>query len=404
MKVLLSCYACSPYKGSEPGMGWNFVKCLSRLHKLYIITESKFKLDIERYFEEHPDENRYFHFYFIEKNRHKTFRKIWPPSYYWFYNVWQKKAYKLAATLDKKENFDVIHQLNMVGYREPGYLWNLSKPFVWGPIGGFDITPWQMLPSMGLKGCTYYSFRNVINLWQMHTSKRVRIAMKRADAIISATQSQHDFIHQLYDCESTIISEVGLLESQSASANCRQDGEPLRICWSGQHTPGKALNLLLKALALSDRDDLELHVLGEGTESGKWKKLANNLGLQKIVWHGWVDKDWAHQIMKSCHLLCITSLKDLTSTVLLEGLSYSLPVIALDHCGFSNVITEECGRKIPVINAKQVVLELSHAINELADDEPLRRRLAKGALFRAQKFNWEDKAKTITGIYESVSV
>lgn len=404
MKVLVSCYACSPYKGSEPGMGWNFVKCLTRLHELHIITESKFKSDLDHYFKEHPEGKPFFHFYFIEKSRHKTLRKIWPPSYYWFYKAWQKKAYKLAVTLEDKEHFDVIHQLNMVGYREPGYLWKLNKPFVWGPIGGFDISPWRLLPSMGIKGGVYYFSRNIINLWQMHSSKRVKFAMKRADAIISATQSQQDYIYKLYGRKSTIIPEVGLQDIGIVDVNERKVDKPLRICWCGQNTPGKALNLLLKALALREKADIELHVIGEGSESNKWKKLTNSLELNNIIWHGWVDKESAHRIMKSCHLLCITSLKDLTSTVLLEGLSYALPAIALDHCGFSNVITEDCGRKIPIKSEKQVIHDLSSAISEIADDESLRQRLAEGALSRAKKYNWEDKAKAITEIYESVSV
>ena len=92
MKILINCYACSPYKGSEPGMGWNFIKSLCRLHELHIITESKFQQDLNQYFEEHPEEKPFYHFYFIEKERHKKLRKIWPPSYYWFYKAWQKKA------------------------------------------------------------------------------------------------------------------------------------------------------------------------------------------------------------------------------------------------------------------------------------------------------------------------
>ena len=151
MKILVNCYACSPYKGSEPGMGWNFVKALASLYELHIITESKFKVDLDRYFTEHPEEMGKFNFYFIRKERHKKLRKIYPPSYYWFYKKWQKKAYKLALELHDKEKFDIIHQLNMVGYREPGYLWKIQNvPFIWGPIGGFNITPWNMLPSMGV--------------------------------------------------------------------------------------------------------------------------------------------------------------------------------------------------------------------------------------------------------------
>ena len=35
----------------------------------------------------------------------------------------------LGLKLDKKENFDIVHQLNMVGYREPGYLWKIDFQF-----------------------------------------------------------------------------------------------------------------------------------------------------------------------------------------------------------------------------------------------------------------------------------
>ncbi|MDR0604738.1 MAG: glycosyltransferase family 1 protein, partial [Bacteroidales bacterium] len=108
MKILISAYACSPYQGSEPGMGWNFVKCLSEYHELHILTESKFQKDIEKYFIAHPEEKQFFNFYFIEKNRHKKLRKIWPPSYYWFYRQWQKRALKLALELDAVCHFDVV--------------------------------------------------------------------------------------------------------------------------------------------------------------------------------------------------------------------------------------------------------------------------------------------------------
>ena len=403
MKVLVNCYACSPYKGSEPGMGWNFVKCLSRMHELHIITETKFRADIERYFEENPEERSFFRFYYLDKTRHKKLRKIWPPSYYWFYKVWQKKAYALALELDKNVNFDVIHQLNMVGYREPGYLWRMEKPFVWGPIGGFGITPWCMLPSMGLKGCIYYFFRNVLNIIQMYSLRRVKKAVKKADELIAATQSQSEYISRLYKRNCIIIPEVGLETSLFITNNDRKVGEPLRICWSGQHTPGKALNLLLDALGMNSSTDVELHIIGQGEKTEYWKRMARKIN-KKVVWYGQTEKLEAHKIMQSCHLMCITSLKDLTSTVLLEALSFGLPIIALDHCGFSNVITEECGRKIDIFNKKQVVRDLSKAIDEIARNEDLRRRLSEGARKRALEFNWEDKAKTISQIYESISV
>ena len=403
MKILVNCYACSPYKGSEPGMGWNFVKCLSRVHELHIITENKFQADLDRYFQEHPEEKQYYHFYFIRKDRHKTLRKIWPPSYYWFYKVWQKKALSLAIQLEQKENFDIVHQLNMVGNREPGYLYKLNKPLVWGPIGGMCISPWCLLPSTGIYGTLYYGFRNLINIYQMHLKSRVKLFARNSKAIISATQDNHDEVLKKWGKESIIIPEVGMLEHKQEANHPSRTNNVLKIAWSGQHTPGKALNLLLEAISISTlKDNIELHVIGQGKYTQRWKRLAKKYRLNNTIWHGWIKREEAISIMKGCDIFCITSIADLTSTVLLEALSYGLPIIALNHCGFSNVITKDCGIKIDIHSKKQVINDFAQAIKNIYNNEEWRIQLAQGALKRSSDFTWEEKARQINSIYHKI--
>lgn len=402
MKILVNCYACSPYKGSEPGMGWNFVKSLCHLHELHIITESKFQSDLNRYFEEHPEERVFYHFYFIEKKRHKKLRKIWPPSYYWFYKAWQKKALILAKTLDKKENFDVIHQLNMVGYREPGYLYEVGKPLVWGPMGGFNITPWRLLPSMGVYGTLFYGFRNLINLYQMYFSKRVNKAIAQSKAIICATDDDANALKKLWKKPGIVIPEVGFIP-MAQSINILHRINKLKICWSGLHIPRKSLNLLLEALTVcSLKNEIELNVIGEGICTSKWKRLSEKLQLENVHWHGWVTRDKALQIMQQSHLFVITSLSDATSTVLLEALSLGLPIVTLNHLGFSNVVTNDCGIKIDIKSKQQVVNDLAKAIEKLYYNETERIRLAQGALKRSTDFTWEEKAAQISNIYQQI--
>lgn len=400
MKILVNCYACSPFKGSEPGMGWNFIRQMALKHELHILVESKFHKDLEQYFDLHPDERTNKHFYFISRQRHKLLRKIWPPSYYWFYRKWQKKAYQKAVELDKSLNFDLIHQLNMVGYREPGYLWKMDKPLVWGPIGGFNITPWNMLISMGLKGCVFYFSRNMMNLWQMHTGRRVKKAMHRTKTLISATQNEANFILKLYGRESTVIPEVGF-SGEEIKFVPHDRCKALKICWCGQFTPGKSLNLLIEAASLVT-SDVELHVLGNGECASKWKRMASRIPNLHINWYGWVERDKGMVIMRECDVFCITSLSDLTSTVLLESLSYGLPVIALDHCGFTNVITDECGIKIPIQRKEQVVKDIARAIDDIAMDEERRKRMSVAAYQRSLSYGWKEKGKLIDGIYNKV--
>ena len=49
LKVLLSAYACEPNKGSEPGVGWNWLIEIAKLnHKVTVITRSNNKKSIIR--------------------------------------------------------------------------------------------------------------------------------------------------------------------------------------------------------------------------------------------------------------------------------------------------------------------------------------------------------------------
>ena len=382
-------------------MGWNFVHSLAPLHELHIITErDEFQEDIQRYFLEHPEEERHYHFYFIPCKQSYILRKIWPPSYYWFYRIWQRKVLAFARQLDAKENFDAVHVLNMAGYREPGFLYKLGKPLIWGPTGGFCISPWCLLPGMGLYGMLYYGARNLINIWQMHFKPTPRKMARHANAIIAATQDNHDAIEALWHRDSTIIPEVGLTETQKNVVLRKREGK-LKICWSGQHTPAKTLNLLIDALALVKcSQEVELHVIGDGRSTNRWKKQAEQLHLNNIVWYGWVERKEAWRIMKESHVFCITSVADLTSSVLLEALSFGLPVVTLNLFGFTNVVTPECGIKIEVRSHRQVINDFAAAIDSLEADESLRMRMAHAAMERARDFTWEDKAKQVSMRYQ----
>ncbi|WP_282049065.1 glycosyltransferase [Maribacter aquivivus] len=404
LKLLISAYACGPNVGSEPGVGWNFVTFLALEHEVHVIVEKrKWEQPINEFLNKNSHLKENLKFYFIEKKRNKKLRKLWPPSYYYFYRIWQRKALKLALKLESIENFDVVHQLTMVGYREPGYLWKINKPFVWGPIGGLVNSPWSFLPSLGLKGLLFFSSRNIINYVQRNFSQRPKKAARHINSkLISATPGDKELINQLWNRDSFLMPEIGHYQQKNFSLKIRNEGEPLKIVWSGLHIPRKNLSLLL--LAAGELNiPFELHILGKGEMTKKWQDLALKLGVEKqCVWHGWVDNKMAINLMKNTHVLCITSISDLTSTITLEGLSYGLPIICLDHCGFSNVVTDKCGIKIPVDNPKNAASNFTRALTQFYDNEMYRQKLSEGALLRSKDFIWEQKVIDLNKIYNEL--
>ncbi|WP_318780277.1 hypothetical protein [Atlanticothrix silvestris] len=40
MRILISAYACEPGQGSEPGVGWNVVREVSKYHHVWVLTSN----------------------------------------------------------------------------------------------------------------------------------------------------------------------------------------------------------------------------------------------------------------------------------------------------------------------------------------------------------------------------
>ena len=402
LKILISAFACNPEKGSEHGVGWGWVTAVAGRHEVWAIVAGRDRAAIERAVAADPGRYENIHFSYVRWWCPRWLDKLWPPTWLWCYRLWQRRAYRMARHLRERVEFDLAHLVTYVGFRTPGHLWKLDIPFVWGPVGGLENTPWRLLGAVGFRGLVYYACRNLTNAAHRLVLIAPRRAMRAAAGVIAATEGIRREIRRWYGRDSEVICEIGTPEPVAKDHSIRQDDQPLRIAWSGQHLPGKALGLLLEAAArLDKRVDWRLDILGAGPCTERWKRQARRLGLDgRCAWHGWLPREQAIRTMRQAHLFVITSIKDLTSSVLLEALNQGVPVICPDHCGFANVVTDDCGVNLPVRSPRQLVGDLAEAIERLSDDEPRRRRLAAGALERIGRFSWSRKAEAIDGVYE----
>lgn len=402
LKILVSAFACSPSKGSEEGVGWGWVEAIAKYHDLWVLTGDQCRDDIEAELQNKPKLLDRLHFHYVPWTRHTIAEKVWPPTHLYTYrHLWQKAAYELGMRLHKEIHFDIVHQLTYVGFRVPGLLWQLDVPFVWGPIGGLEQTTWALLPSLGVRGCLHYSTRNILNDWDRRVSRAPKRAFAKAGGgIIAATSGVQQEILRFYGQESTVISEIGLPPLARARPALRNSTEPLSLLWCGLHLPGKALQFLLSALRqLPSSLNWKLTIIGDGPCSARWRRLARATRLDdRCDWLGLLPRQEVLKRMQAAHVMVITSIKDLTSTVVVEALANGLPVICPNHCGFKDAVTPECGIKVSATSSVELVQGLRDAIVRLYD-EGLRLRLANGALHRALDYKWDLKAKTVNDIY-----
>lgn len=409
LKVLINAYACSPGMGSEPGMAWNWVKNLAKFCELYIITEGEFREKIEAVVPT-LEQGANMHFYYNPVS--DEIRKMcWNQGdwrFYKYYRQWQWKTYLMAKDICEKERIDVLHQLNMIGFREPGYLWKLSNengvPFVWGPIGGLKQFPTAYLKGAGLKMQLFMRLKNFLNIWQLKHEKRVDEALKTAKLLISSIPDSYRALKKYKGLESIVIPETGCFLSEDIST-ARFDTEEFHVMWVGKFDFRKQLALALQAVALAKNPKMKLDVYGSGSvgQVEMAKRIAEELGISwQVIWHGNQQNDVVMEAMRKAQLFFFTSVNEDTSTVVLEAVSNRLPVVCFDACGMSAVIDDSVCRKIALSHPSQSAHDFARILNELEGNRSLLKHLSENCKQRQMELSWEVKARKVVEEYERI--
>lgn len=409
LKVLINAYACSPGMGSEPGMAWNWVVNLAKFCELHIITEGEFREKIEAVAPT-LEQGGNMHFYYNPVSN--EIRKMcWNQGdwrFYKYYRQWQWKTYLMAKDICETEKIDVLHQLNMIGFREPGYLWKLSKengvPFVWGPIGGLKQFPTAYLKGSGLKMQLFMRLKNFLNIWQLKHEKRVDEALKTAKLLISSIPDSYRALKKYKGLESMVIPETGCFLSDDISTD-RFDDEEFHIMWVGKFDFRKQLPLALQAVALAKNPKLKLDVYGSGSvgQVEMAKRMGEELGIsQQVIWHGNQKNDVIMEAMRKAQLFFFTSVNEDTSTVVLEAVSNRLPVVCFNACGMSAVIDDSVGRKIALSHPSQSAHDFARILNELESERSLLKHLSENCKQRQMELSWEAKARKVVEEYERI--
>lgn len=411
LKVLVMAAAVHPRLGSEAGMGWNWVRAMSEHHDLWVITGDyrDNRAAIDEAFVEEPLLVRRVRFIFLPwfwPRRNPLVRRlceILPPLYYLWYGRWHRQALHTARKLAAETPFDLTHQLNMIGFREPGHLWKLGLPHVWGPVGGTNNAPLALSCAFGPTLALGALARIVLNTLQFRLCPRVAAAIARTAALVTATsEGQRDFLRR-HGKHSVVIPEVGTEgRFRGRPAGPRRQCVPLRLAWSGRHIGSKCLPLALRALARLKGRAWTLDVIGAGASTEAWKREARALGLDaQTTWHGWVEREKAVGIMAGADALLCSSLSEASSTVILEALTLGLPIVTLDHCGMADIVTGDCGLKVSVGLPGETIVGFSRAVERLLEEPELLPRLSEGALKRAEELRWRSLAMRMDEVYRS---
>ncbi len=409
MRVLLSAFACHPQKGSEEGVGWNWLKEISRENEVYAIICSHLDLDqenaVKAAVEVLPQKDN-IHLTFIPLLESPS-RGLYVFSlfdFYLRYVEWQKQAYQASLSILENIEIDIVHHVTYASWLIPGFLWKLPKPFILGPVSGSQRTPWVAYSLLPSKGIMMESVRMIYFFWSRLSSEVPKEAVKKASIVLySNFETFKDIKKFRLSGETLLFSEVGAPVIHETTVHPIKEGKKILLLWSGLIQPRKNFGLLLEALRiLPSNIDWELHVLGSGELIEYWKDKVVRASLDdRIIFLGQVPYADVERHYQKADIFVFPSLREGTPTAIIEAMAYGLPVVALRLHGAAVVLDNDCGILIDVMNKKQMINDFAEAIVKLAQDSDLRIKIGKNAIQKIQSsYTWEQRRKNMMIIYQ----
>ncbi|QFP79160.1 glycosyltransferase [Latilactobacillus graminis] len=153
---------------------------------------------------------------------------------------------------------------------------------------------------------------------------------------------------------------------------CTQIGYVGRIMFEGQ----KNIKELLDAVKLLSPRAIEIHFFGSG-EVEICKRYIEEQNIQQdFYWHGWTSKPWKK--MKNLDVLIQTSKFEGFPMVLLESLSYGLPIIAANcPTGPEDIISKENGYLYSLGNTEELASIIDNYDRKRFDPKCVKESISK---------------------------
>lgn len=413
-KILAMTYAVSPYRGSEYNVAWEWITHMSKYHDLTVLygmsdNHMGDNETLTQWLKENPLPN--VKFVYVKPNRWANLLN-WPNrhdffvyTFYFAYKEWQKCAYNIAKKLVKEEKFDLVHMVGPIGYREPGYLWKLGLPYVWGPIGGTNNSTKGLMKHLPFCGKVKHAFRSFANTLQLRYSHRVAMALKHTDILLTATTENQENFKRFYGKGSFYLPENSISGDINLDKSKYLPNNPLQLIFVGSIDPRKNLIILLEAMArMTNKNKIHLNVIGSGPEVIACQQYAKEQGIDNLItWHSQLPREQVLQMYRSAHLLLITSISEGNPTVIWEAMANGVPTLSFDHCGMHDTLRDGAGILVPIApKYEQNVNNLTTALDQFVTTPGIPYELALKTSDRAKQYTWEERIKILNGIYDKV--
>jgi len=333
-------------------------------------------------------------------NRARDLNNLMQPYYLGFYvgvRRWLRRA------LERGERFDIAHQLTPVAMRYPCPAVGLLDHVIVGPLGGALETPPGFTGEMA--AAPMYTRLRELDRWRFKHDPILRRSMSEASAVLGVAPYVEDILAAIPLRRFEAMSEHGLTGLPPARPLRERDPGELRCIYVGRLIRSKGARDAIRALAqLDDLPNVTLDIVGDGEDRARCEAEVEELGLgERVRFHGWLTKSEVSNRYLESDALVFPSFREPSGRVLLEAMSYGLPVVAADYGGPGAVIDAEVGVSVPCGEPVQYARDISCALRDLANDPSAASRLGAAGRRRLElQYLWPAKIDWLERLYAEV--
>ncbi|PZQ74399.1 MAG: hypothetical protein DI563_12415 [Variovorax paradoxus] len=395
--VLLSAFACDPNMGSEPYVGWKWLKLLlacdlhvtviTRRQHLAALEQACAGLGTVRFIA--------FDLPGMSKLDHRArLIKL-------YYIAWQLAAFFVALRrrVGIRWKFAMHVTYNVVDF--PGFMWLLPRTrFVWGPVGGGQCPPrWSRV----LYGASWWKQRVRCAIKQsLRWNPIVYLATRKADAVFVANAETEARLPAAFAGKYVRMLETAIDVELDQDHAIGERQAKVTFLWVGQLEPRKGLPLLLDALVavrtrqLAAFDQMKVLVVGDGPDKHSLNQRAYSLGLSdRVTFLGKLRFDQMRQCYGSADAFVFTSVQDTSGNVVLEAIASGLPTIAFNHQGVAEMLDSGCAYLLSPTSYETAVEQLADSLVRVTTEPKEASAMGIQAKWHAAKrHSWESRRAT----------
>jgi glycosyltransferase involved in cell wall biosynthesis len=177
----------------------------------------------------------------------------------------------------------------------------------------------------------------------------IRRLLGKADRVVAQSTNTADNARRYYDVKRDIdviplgIEPTPQPEKDKAALRREMDlpEDAFVISTVGRLVERKKVDQLIDALAAMGRPEARLVVIGDGPKKQAWAQHAQQLGVEdRVELRGFVEHGDKYKLLAASDVLASTSEHEGFGLVFLEAMDQGLPVVAYDHGGQTDFLTD----------------------------------------------------------------